>query len=98
MQQSQSYKDSCATSTLHCHLSSKHHDEWITSCKKAGIKITATSKDICKALEEFNYDGEDNTGGQGTVPISRTYTPEAFLDMLIEWIVSDDQVCLSYFI
>jgi hypothetical protein len=66
-------------------------------CKKAGIKITATGKDVRKALEEFDYEGEDNTVGQGPVPISRTYTPNTFLDALIEWIISDDQVCLSYF-
>lgn len=68
------------------------------SYKKAGIKITATSKDVCKALEEFNCKGEDDTVGQSPMPISHTYTPNAFLDALIKWIVSDDQVCLSYFV
>jgi hypothetical protein len=68
------------------------------SCKKAGIKITATGKDVRKALEEFSCEGKGDIVGQGPVPISHTYTPNAFLDALIEWIISDDQVCLSYFV
>ena len=33
---------------------------------------------------------------QGALPTSRIYTPEVFLDAIIEWIISDDQVSIYH--
>jgi hypothetical protein len=62
-------------------------------CKKAGITIAATSKDVCKALEDFDYQGGDDT--MSGVPV-RMYTPEAFMDAIVRWIIADDQVSVWY--
>jgi len=84
---------SCATTTLCRHLFSKHQAEWFTSCKKAGIEITATGNDIRKALDDFNHKDEDDPLSQGDgTPIRCTYNPNTFLDLLVKWIVGDDQV------
>jgi len=56
-----------------------------------------TGKDICKALEDFNYDNEGDIMGGGAIP-SCMYTPEAFVDAIVKWIVADDQVRIYYFI
>lgn len=63
------------------------------TCKRNGITITATSKDIQRALEEFGYEDEDNGGA--AIP-SHIYSPEAFLDVIVKWIIADDQVRISY--
>lgn len=83
---------SSSTSTLHHHLAGKHLAEWISACKKAGIKITATSKDVRKALEKLG--GDDAIGLSDTVPAYRSYTPKAFTEAIVKWIVADDQVRL----
>jgi hypothetical protein len=89
---------SCATTTRRRHLISKHLDEWIVACKEAGIKITATGKDVSKALEKFNYTGGDDAiSADSPVPVYRAYTPKAFLDAIAKWIIADDQVCLLYY-
>ncbi|PPQ77048.1 hypothetical protein CVT26_007808 [Gymnopilus dilepis] len=89
-----SYKGTSGTSTLRRHLYTKHLEDWINGCKAAGIKITATEEDVQKALEEFNrqqgLENESQATG-GPVPIYHPYSPEAFVDAIVEWIVSDDQ-------
>jgi len=50
--------------------------------------------DIRKALDDFNHKDEDDPLSQGDgIPIHRTYNPNTFLDLLVKWIVGDDQVC-----
>ena len=88
---------SCATTTRRRHLISKHLDEWVMACKEAGIKITATGKDVCKALEKFNYMGGDAIRADSPVPVYRAYTPKVFLDAIAKWIIADDQVCSLYY-
>ena len=34
--------------------------------------------------------------GGGLVPTSRMYTPEAFTDAIVEWIIADDHVSICY--
>jgi len=66
-------------------------------CRKAGIRITATSKEVCNAVEKYSSkDDDDNDTSGCPVLISRIYTPEAFLDTIAKWIVSDDQVSIYY--
>ncbi len=67
------------------------------SCMEAGIEITSTSKEVRKALDEFEQKhGHKNnivTEG-GSFPVYCTYTPKTFLDAIVQWIIADDQVCL----
>ena len=65
------------------------------SCRQASISITATSKEVRNAVEKYapKYDGD--TSGH-PVLVSRIYTPEAFLDALTKWIITDDQVSIYY--
>lgn len=65
------------------------------SCKKAGIQITATSKEVRRALEKYALKHRDNMS-EGAIPTSRIYTPEVFLDAIIEWIIADDQVSIYH--
>lgn len=90
-----SYKCTSGTSTLRRHLYTKHLEEWINGCKAAGVKITATDEGVQKALADFNRQQGLESESQGTgrsVPIYHPYSPEAFVDAIVEWIVSDDQV------
>jgi len=60
-----------------------------------GIKITATESGVHEALQEYNQrfgDGMEPKSADGPVPIYRAYSPEAFVDAIVEWIVADDQV------
>jgi len=66
-------------------------------CRKAGIPITATSKEVHNAVEKYSpKDNDDDDTSGRPVPVSRIYTPEAFLDAIAKWIVSDDQVSIYY--
>ena len=66
-------------------------------CRKAGILITATSKEVYNAVEKYSpKDNDDNDTSRHPVLVSCIYTPEAFLDAIAEWIVSDDQVSIYY--
>ena len=92
------YDMSCSTTTLRRHLANNHWEVWITSCREAGIEITSTSKEVCRALDRFEQrhghrHGDNMVTVDGTFPVYRTYTPKTFLDALIKWIVADDQVC-----
>ena len=70
------------------------------SCMKAGIEITSTRKEVCRAFDKFEqkYGHEDNAAVHDTFPVHRTYTPKLFLDTIVKWIVADDQVCLFLFL
>ena len=65
------------------------------SCKKAGIQITATSKEVHQALEKYALKHGDNMS-EGAIPTSCIYTPEVFLDAIIEWIIANDQVSIYH--
>lgn len=67
------------------------------SCQKASIPITATSKEVQAALEKYaRKDDDDTTWSHGAVPTSHLFTPEVFLDLIVEWIIGGDQVCIYY--
>ena len=63
------------------------------SYRQAGISITATSKEVCDAVEKYAPEYDGNTSGH-PVLVSHIYTPEAFLDALAKWIITDDQVSI----
>jgi hypothetical protein len=32
----------------------------------------------------------------GLIPVSHVYSPKAFMDAIVEWIIADDQVSIYY--
>ena len=63
---------------------------WVSICDKKIIKITAGSVAKCVAAycEECGQIPEtDNTTCQ-------KFSKEAFINVIVEWMVADDQVCL----
>lgn len=67
-----------------------HIADWVQGCDKYNIKITA--KAALSRVAEFRAMQTAQpvqADGIPRIPFSK----EGFLDALVEWIVSDDQVC-----
>jgi hypothetical protein len=87
------YSKSTSTTVLRKHLCDCHADTWISSCTELNINITAkaaqsTVNAYRRKHEGFSQPTEEN----GAEHIRQTYSKEAFLDALVDFIVSDDQV------
>jgi len=69
-----------------------HLDSWVDGCDKLKIKITAV-----EAMDAVNnYRERAGTQGAcepgGMKPVPKRFSSEAFVDGIVEWIVTDDQV------
>lgn len=83
------YMKTTSVGTLRKHLFTEHPKEWSTECKAHGIPITA--KSALAAIAAF----------YGVVPESQDqprpqFSPERFVDALVEFIVANDLVCLFF--
>ena len=84
-----SYRATTATGSLRSHLLKHHWEEWVKECQD--LKITLRGKEGDEAMARF-------TG----VPVDRLaeartpFTPDNFLDGLVQFIVATDQVCFSF--
>ena len=78
-----------STSNLRKHLYSDHIEEWVTACDDLKIKIIA--KAALPAVHKFH----DEPGVTPLESERQEYTKEAFVEAILEFIVGDDQVCLS---
>jgi hypothetical protein len=76
---------STATGTLRKHLSTCHYDMWISECKRHKIPIKLPA-----GLE--NAGGEDS---EAQAPSHPSYSPELFMNALVNFIVTTDQVFFS---
>jgi hypothetical protein len=79
------------TSGLWKHLCNNHPDIWIAGCDRLNIPITAQAaqhavKDYhaCQGAQSANPTSDDKP--------SQPFTPDAFVDAIVEFIVADDQV------
>lgn len=94
------YQPSTGTDILQKHLYTYHVDAWVEGCDKFGIEITAQKAQ--HAVDQYRQDTGSQTtatGGQAktkTGPASKPYSPEAFIDALVEWIVADNQVISQF--
>lgn len=80
------YSPSCSNSSLRLHLENEHKEEYIRLCKENGWKNQLPRSRPATVLEPVH--------AGATQAFSRTkFTPEAFLDHLVNFIVTDDQVC-----
>ena len=66
-------------------------------CNEAHIEITLTSKEVRRALDKFERKhgrGDNVIISDGSFLVYHTYTPKAFLNAIVKWIIADNQVCL----
>lgn len=87
------YKGSTGSGNLRKHLYTKHPADWFSSCDELGIDIVSADKKLQSLLVSYR-----EQRGQAPKPASdstisrRKYTPEAFVDAIVQFIVADDQV------
>ena len=87
------YDASCSTTTHRRHLANDHWEAWIMLCNEAHIEITSTSKEVRRALDKFEWKhgrGDNVIISDGSFPVYHTYTPKAFLNAIVKWIIADD--------
>ena len=78
------------TTTLRRHLVSEHIGDWVTSCDKLGIKITAEM--VTNEVTNFQGESEQSECNANMKPEHRNYSHEAFVHAILAWVVTDDQV------
>jgi len=76
------YSMSTATGTLRKHLINCHHDEWVSECKRRNITI--------KSAAGLGIAGDKNSKAQ--TPSRPSYSPELFMDALVNFMAATDQV------
>ena len=76
--------------TLCWHLVLEHVGDWVMSCVKLGIKITADM--VTKEVTHFQGESEQSECDAHKKPEHRNYSHEAFVDVISAWVVTDDQV------
>ena len=81
-----------STSGLRKHLFSDHIEEWVASCESLKIPITAVA--AVEAIHKFRKEPA-TTSLESERP---QYSKEAFIDAIVDFVVGDDLVCVSYFI
>ena len=79
------------SSNLRNHLITNHLEEWVSSCDDLNIEISA-----CSALPAISkYHNEPVNTSTPLESECQKYSKEAFVDALVEFIVGDDQLCVS---
>jgi hypothetical protein len=74
-----------------------HWNEWVKKCIEQGITIWGKDGLAAKAANEV-----EQLGGYLPNPSELSsgdhpqFSREAFVDSLVEWIVTDDQVCVTH--
>ena len=82
-----------STGTLRAHLCSEHIDDWVSSCDAANIKIKARM--VQAEINEYRQSRGEATS-EGNWKQRKTFSKEAFVDAIVEFIVADDQVSIIY--
>ena len=83
------------TTTLRRHLVLEHIGDWVTSCDKLGILITAET--VAKEVKSFRGESEQSEFSAKKKPKCRNYSREGFVDAILAWVVADDQVRSHFF-
>lgn len=89
-----------STTTIRRHFYTNHFQEWYTACTRMGISVlsqdTALQRLISDYQENLRQMGQTASPDSDSLALTvREYSPQAFSQSLIEWIVSDDQVGTS---
>jgi hypothetical protein len=90
------YSLKTGTDPLRKHLYEDHPNSWISGCDRLCIPITA--KAAQRAVAEYrNRQGQHTNQQSSNLKVNRTFSREAFVDAIIEFIVVDDQVSNLFF-
>ena len=87
------YKETTGSGNLRKHLYLKHSEDWFSHCDELGIEITSTNKELQSRLANYRQQHVQALKPAFDKSISRQkYTPKAFVDAIVEFIVADNQV------
>ena len=86
-----------STSNWWWHLLTKHLGLWVEACDRLKVKITADNAEgpVATYWESKGQDPRQNTGFPDGIDEVPGFSLEAFVDGLVAFIVSNDQVGLS---
>lgn len=85
-----SYSFGTGVSTLRAHLVNEHIEQWVESCDKFKIPITAEAAK--GPVANYRASGGASAPSSDRPPNIREYSYEAFVDAITEFIIADDQV------
>lgn len=85
------FRKCTATGTIRRHLYENHLPEWVQICDRLRIPITA--KLAVPLVEEYRLAQDPSYVEARPEDLRREFTKEAFVEAVVEWIISDDQVC-----
>ncbi|RXW14039.1 hypothetical protein EST38_g11815 [Candolleomyces aberdarensis] len=85
------YDKMSGTGTMRRHLYGHHLNDWVKECDRQDIKIMAKSAQ--KYVDEYRKDqgGLPASEAEGTEHKVPEFTPDAFIEALVDFIVADDQ-------
>ena len=90
-----SYSDTTSTTVLRKHLADNHLATWVQGCDQLNISISLSGK-LKKDIEDYRRQTKSQGSPESTNEKSdqpRTqFSPEAFVDAIMEFIVANDQV------
>ena len=84
------YGKNTSTTVRRNHLCESHPSAWIAACDKLGIDITA--KGAQNTIRDYQRQHNQASSGADPEDLQKHFTPEAFVDAIVNFIVSDDQV------
>ena len=92
----QQYGATTGTSSLRRHLMNEHLADWVSGCDRMQVPIKAKeAQEVVKEYRKSNMLGSIVDDMPSDEPEKKDYSPAAFVDALVAWIVSDDQVTVA---
>jgi hypothetical protein len=89
----QTYGSKTGTTVLRTHLCNEHLGPWVDGCDR--FKIPIVAKTFQDRVDEYRKaNGSSHARQEDPALPTRAYSREAFIDAIVEWIISDDQVRL----
>ena len=93
-----SYSDTTSKTVMRKHLANKHLVTWVQGCDQLNISISSSGK-MKKNIEDYwqqtrSQGSLESANGKPDQPRTE-FSPEAFVDAIMEFIVANDQVCLN---
>ncbi|KAF7334741.1 HAT family dimerization domain-containing protein [Mycena sanguinolenta] len=86
------FSTTTSTGVLRKHLYEHHLEAWVEGCDQ--LKIPITAKEAAPHVEQYRIRKNQKTGSTSTQEPGKKrtkFSQEAFVDAIVEWIVSDDQ-------
>jgi len=93
-----SYSDTTSTTVMRKHLADNHLATWVQGCDQLNISISSSGK-MKKNIEDYRQQtrsqgSPESANGKPDQPRTE-FSPEAFVDAIMEFVVANDQVCLN---